>query len=178
GSSAVRAAEDPLPSWTEGTTKAAIIAFVHDTTDPGSPKFVPPQARIAAFDQDGTLWVEHPMYTQVLYCLDRVRVLAPKHPAWKTSEPFKTVLSGDQAAMAKLTMRDLEVILAATLSGMSVDNFEDDVSRWMASARDGRWHRPYSDLTYQPMKEVLSYLRASGYKTYIVTGGGQDSARV
>ncbi len=169
---------DPLPSWNDGPAKRAIIDFVRVTTDKSSPKFVPPEERIATFDQDGTLWVEHPMYTQVVYCLERVKVLAEKKPELKNAEPFKTVLSGDREAIAKLTMPDLEKILAATLTGMSVDEFNAEAKKWLATARDPRWKQPYTKLVYQPMLELLRYLRDNGYKTYIVTGGGQDFVRV
>jgi phosphoglycolate phosphatase-like HAD superfamily hydrolase len=169
---------DPLPSWNDGPAKQAILAFVRATTDQSSPKFAPPEARIATFDQDGTLWVEHPMYTQVIYCLERVKVLAEKKPELKNVEPFKTVLSGDREAIAKLSMPDLEKILAVTLSGMTVEQFSAEVKNWLATARHPRWNRPYTDLVYQPMLELLRYLRANGYKTYIVTGGGQDFVRV
>ena len=147
------------------------------TTDSSSPKFVPPEARIATFDQDGTLWVEHPVYSQLMYCLDRVPAVVEKKPELKSVEPFKTVLSGDRDAIAKLTMRDLEKILAATLTGMTVDEFAGEARTWLGTARDPRWKRPFTELTYLPMQEVLRYLRASGYKTYIVTGGGQDFVR-
>jgi phosphoserine phosphatase len=171
-------AQDPLPSWNDGPAKQAIVDFVHATTEAGGAKFVPPEERIAAFDQDGTLWVEHPMYTQVMYCLERVPALAEKNPEIKDVEPFKTVLSGDRQAMAKLSMKDLEKIAAATLTGMSVEEFNAEVKKWLAKAKDPRWKRRYTELTYQPMQEVLKYLRANGYKTYIVTGGGQDFVRV
>jgi phosphoglycolate phosphatase-like HAD superfamily hydrolase len=174
----VPAAEDPLPSWNEGPAKQAILDFVKATTDAASPTFVPPEARVATFDQDGTLWVEHPMYTQVVYCLQRVPAVVEKKPELKNVEPFKTVLSGDREAMAKLTMPDLEKILAATLTGMTVDEFEAEAKKWVGAAKDPRWKRPYTDLTYLPMQEMLRYLRANGYKTYIVTGGGQDFVRV
>jgi phosphoglycolate phosphatase-like HAD superfamily hydrolase len=174
----VSAAEDPLPSWNEGPAKQAILDFVKATTDAASPTFVPPEARVATFDQDGTLWVEHPMYTQVVYCLQRVPAVVEKKPELKNVEPFKTVLSGDREAMAKLTMSDLEKILAATLTGMTVDEFEAEAKKWVGAAKDPRWKRPYTDLTYLPMQEMLRYLRANGYKTYIVTGGGQDFVRV
>ncbi len=169
---------DPLPSWNEGAAKKAIIDFVQATTTQGSPNFVPPAERIATFDQDGTLWVEHPMYTQVIYCLERVPAVVKAKPELAKVEPFKTVLSGNREAMARLTLPDLEKILAATLTGMSVDEFNGEVKKWIAAARDPRWKRPYTELTYLPMQEVLKYLRASGYKTYIVTGGGQDFVRV
>jgi phosphoglycolate phosphatase-like HAD superfamily hydrolase len=173
-----QAQTDPLPSWNDGAAKQAIVAFVQATTDQANPKFVPPEERIATFDQDGTLWVEHPMYSQLLYCFERVGALAEKKPELKTVEPFKTVLSGNREAMAKLTMPDLEKILGATLSGMSVDEFQAEVTKWLATAKDPRFKRSVTELTYQPMQEVLAYLRASGFKTYIVTGGGQDFVRV
>ncbi len=163
---------------TMARTKAAINEFVHATTDRSSPEFVPPEQRIATFDQDGTLWVEHPIYTQVLYCLDRVPVVVKEKPHLAKVEPFKTVLSGNREAIAKLSMDDLLKILAATLTGMSVDEFKAEVKRWLDTARDQRWKRPYTELTYLPMIELLKYLRANGYRTYIVTGGGQDFVRV
>ncbi len=168
----------PLASWNEGAAKQAILDFVRAPTEQGSSKFVPAEDRIAAFDQDGTLWVEHPIYTQVTYCLDRVSTLAAQKPELKGIEPFKTVLSGDREAMAKLSMRDLETILAATLTGMPVEEFEADVKNWVDTAKHPRWKRLYTELTYQPMLEVLQYLRNNGFKTYIVTGGGQDFVRV
>jgi phosphoglycolate phosphatase-like HAD superfamily hydrolase len=176
-----RAQADPLPSWNDGAARKAILEFVQATTTEGSPRFVPPAERIATFDQDGTLWVSHPMYPQVMYCLERVAVLVKAKPEMAKVEPFRTVMQvvrGDREAMAKLTMKDLEKVLAATLTGMSEDEFNAQVKRWMAEARDPRWKRPYTELTYLPMQEVLRYLRASGYKTYIVTGGGQDFVRV
>ena len=175
---AAHAQTDPLPSWNEGPAKQAILAFVQATTDKASPKFVPPEARIVTFDQDGTLWVEHPMYTQVIYCLERVPAAVERDPKLKDVEPFKTVLSGNREAMAKFTMGDLEKILAATLTGMSVDEFNAEVKRWLATAKHPRFNRLYTELIYQPMLELLKLFRASGYKTYIVTGGGQDFLRV
>ena len=170
-------AQDPLPSWNQGPAKQAIIDFVKATTDKASPKFVPPGERIATFDQDGTLWVEHPLYTQVLFCLDRVPAVVKAKPELAQVEPFKTVLSGNREAMAKLSRQDLEKILAATLTGMPVDEFYAEAQKWLETARDQRWQRPYTELTYLPMLEVLKYLRANDYKTYIVTGGGQDFVR-
>ena len=172
------AQSDPLPSWNDTFAKQAIVEFVTDTTKEGSRTFVPPEERIATFDQDGTLWVEHPMYSQVIYCLDRVPALVAEKPELKDVEPFKTVLTGDREAIAKLPMHELEKLLAATLTGMTVEQFQAEVQKWMASAKDPRWKRPYTELTYQPMKEVLGYLRDNGFKTYIVTGGGQDFVRV
>ena len=154
------------------------MQFVQATTDQSNQKFVAPEERVAAFDQDGTLWVEHPMYTQVVYCLERVPAVVAKKPELKNVEPFKTVLSGNREAMAKLTLRDLEKILPATLTGMTVDEFQTEAKKWLATARDPRWQRPYTELVYQPMLEVLKLLRANGYKTSIVTGGGQDFVRI
>jgi phosphoserine phosphatase len=168
---------DPLPSWNDGPARQAIIQFVKTTTDKSSPKFVPPAERIVTFDQDGTLWVEQPMYSQVVYCLSRVPAVVKAKPELANVEPFKTVLSGDRAAMARLTRDDLFKILAATLTGMSVDEFQAEAKKWLKTAKDPRWHRPYTQLTYLPMQEVLKYFRANGYKTYIVTGGGQDFVR-
>jgi phosphoserine phosphatase len=176
--SAVAHAQDPLPSWNDGPAKQAILDFVKATTVKESPAYVPPEARIAAFDQDGTTWVEQPMYTQVIYCLDRVPAVAAKKPELKSAEPFKTVLSGDREAMAKLSMKDLEKILAATLTGITVDEFDAEVKKWIGSAKHPRWKRPYTELVYQPMQEVIRFLRDNGYKTYFVTGGGQDFVRV
>ena len=171
---------DPLSSWNDGPAKQAIVEFVKATTTQGSPQFVPIEERIATFDQDGTLWVEHPMYSQVMYCLERVPALVKAKPELAKVAPFSTVLEvlhGDRAAMEKLTMDDLMKILAATLTGMSVDEFSAEVKKWLAEAKDPRWKKPYTELTYLPMQEVLKYLRANGYKTYIVTGGGQDFVR-
>lgn len=173
-----RAAADPLPSWNSGPAKTAILNFVRAATDASGPNFVRPEDRIATFDQDGTLWVEHPVYAQVEFALDRVVELAPQHPEWKTTEPFKSVLDGDKAAMAKFSMKDLEAIAGATQVGMTTDAFTPLVAAWLAKAKDPRWHRPYTDLIYQPMLEVMQYLRANGFKTYIVTGGGQAFVRV
>jgi LysM repeat protein/phosphoglycolate phosphatase-like HAD superfamily hydrolase len=172
------AAAEPLSSWNDGPAKQAIMTFVKETTTEGSPRFVPPAERIATFDQDGTLWVEHPMYSQVVYCLDRVPAVVKAKPELAQVEPFKTVLSGDREAIAKLSTDDLFKILAATLTGMDVDEFKAEAEKWLATAKNARWDRPYTDLTYLPMQEVLEYLRANGYKTYIVTGGGQDFVRV
>jgi phosphoglycolate phosphatase-like HAD superfamily hydrolase len=167
-----------LASWNDGAAKQAIIDFVRATTAPASPKFVPPEERIATFDQDGTLWVEHPMHTQVVYFLERVPTVVAQKPELKEREPFKTVLSGNREEMAKLSLRELEEILFATLTGMSVEAFVTEAKTWIETAKHPRWKRLYTDLTYQPMLEVLQYLRANGYRTYIVTGGGQDFVRV
>jgi phosphoglycolate phosphatase-like HAD superfamily hydrolase len=167
-----------LPSWNDGPAKQAIFDLVRATIDRSSPNYVFPEDRIAVFDQDGTLWVEHPMYTQVVFALERVPAVVAKKAELKNVEPFKTVLSGDREAMARLPMRDLYKILAATLTGMTVDEFKAEAKTWLETARHPRWNRPYTDLVYQPMIEVLRYLRDNAYKTYIVTGGGQDFVRV
>ena len=169
---------DPLPSWNDGSAKKAIVEFMKTTTENGSPQFVAPDARIATFDQDGTTWVEHPMYTQIIYCLERVPAVVEKKPDLKNVEPFKTVLSGNREAMAKFTMPQLEMILAATLTGMTVGDFNSEVKKWLATAKHPRWDRLYTDLTYQPMLEVMKLFRANGYRTYFVTGGGQDFVRM
>lgn len=168
----------PLASWNEGPAKQAILDFVRATTDRANPQFVPPEQRIATFDQDGTLWVEQPMYTQVVYCLERVPAVVAQKSELKSREPFKTVLSGNREAMAKLSLRNLEDILAATLTGMPVETFEAEAAKWISTAKHPRWNRLYTELTYQPMQEVLQYFRDNGFRTYIVTGGGQDFVRV
>jgi phosphoglycolate phosphatase-like HAD superfamily hydrolase len=173
----VLAQADPLPAWNEGAAKSAIMTFVQTTTDPMSRNFVPPSERIATFDQDGTLWVEHPMYTQVLYCLDRVPAVVRAKPELADVEPFKTAMTGDREAIVKLSIPDLEKIVEAAISGMSVDQFQTEVRLWIDRARDSRWKRPYTDLAYEPMLEVLNFMRAHGYRTYIVTGSGQDFVR-
>jgi phosphoglycolate phosphatase-like HAD superfamily hydrolase len=178
---AALAQTDPLPSWNDGPAKKAIVDFVQATTTQGGPQFVPPAERIATFDQDGTLWVEQPMYTQVMYVLERVPALVKAKPELAKVAPFSTVLEvlkGDRAAIAKLTEKDLIELLAATSTGMSVETFQGEARKWLAEAKDPRWRKPYTELTYLPMQEVLKYLRANGYKTYIVTGGGQDFVRV
>ncbi|MGA9479012.1 MAG: HAD family hydrolase [Desulfobacterales bacterium] len=174
----VQAQNDPLPSWNDGPTKQAIIEFVQTTTDKSSPKFVPSKERIATFDQDGTLWVSHPMYAQVVYCLDRVPAVVKAKPELAKVEPFKTVLSDNREAIAKLSMDDLFKILAATLTGMSVEEFRAEAKKWLDTSRHPRWKRLHTELTYLPMQELLKYLRANGYKTWIVTGGGQDFVRI
>ena len=175
--SVLHAGADPLPSWKDGPAKQAILDFVRETTDKSNPGFIPPQDRIATFDQDGTTWVSHPMYTQLAFAFDRVVALAPQHPEWKITEPFSCILSGDKVAMAKFTMKDLEAILMATHTGMTVEAFQAIVQDWIAKAKHPRFGKPYSQMVYQPMLEVMSYLRDNGYRTYIVTGGGQGFVR-
>ncbi len=147
-------------------------------TKDGGPDFVPAAERIATFDQDGTLWCEQPIYTQVVFAIDRVKALAAKHPEWKTTEPFQSILADDRAAMYKFTIQDFARVAAATHAGMTVEEFQAIVKKWLATAEQPRFHRHYTDLVYQPMLELMAYLRANGFKTYIVTGGGQDFVRV
>lgn len=168
---------DPLASWNDGPAKESIVRFVAEVTKEGGPNYVPPEDRIATFDQDGTTWVSHPLYTQGVFALDRIRELTPKHPEWKNEEPFKSVIAGDKEAMAKFGESDWEIIIAATHTGMSTQDFLGIVKKWLATAKDTRWHRPYTELVYQPMIEVMDYLRANGFRTYIVTGGGQEFVR-
>jgi phosphoserine phosphatase len=170
-------AHDPLPSWNASPAKQAIIDFVRTTTDESSPQFVPAEDRIATFDQDGTIWAEHPIYSQILFAFDRLAAIAPQHPEWRTTQPFEAVLSRDKAAMEKFTAREIEPIVMATHSGMTVDAFQQIVRDWMATARHPRFNRPYPEMVYRPMLEVMRYLRANGYRTCIVTGGGQDFVR-
>jgi phosphoserine phosphatase len=170
-------AADPLPSWNDGPTKKAILDFVKATTDKASPQYVPPGDRIATFDEDGTTWVEHPFYTEVVFSLDRVFELAGKHPEWKEKHPFKAVIERDRGAMAKFTEKDLIEIVVATHTGVTTDEFDKAVKDWFARAKDARWKRPYTELVYQPMLEVMRYLRANEFKTYIVTGGTQPFVR-
>jgi phosphoglycolate phosphatase-like HAD superfamily hydrolase len=172
------ATPDPLSSWNDGPTKQAIIDFVRVTTDPASPDFVAPEDRIATFDLDGTLWVEHPLYTQVVYALDRAPALVKAKPELAAREPFKTVLSGDRAAIARLSSKVFETILAAAFTGMTVETFRTETNKWIESAQHLRWKRLYTELAYQPMQQVINFLRARGYRTYIVTGSAQDFVRV
>lgn len=166
---------DPLPSWNDTAPKKAIVAFVDRVTTENTPDFVPEPERIAVFDNDGTLWVEHPMYTQLAFALDRVKVLAPEHPEWKDQQPFKAVLEGDMQALAAAGEKGLVQLIMATHSGMTVDEFQTIVTDWLAQARDPRFGRPYTELVYQPMLELLAYLRANGFKTFIVSGAASSS---
>ncbi len=168
---------DPLPSWNDGPAKTAILDFVREALDTTSPNFVPEDERIATFDQDGTMWVEHPMYSQLQFALARVAELAPQHPEWKTTAPFAAILAGDRAAMAQFTMQDLLALVAATHAGMTTQEFGDIASAWLAKATDPRWHRPYTELVFVPMLEVMRYLRSNGFAVYLVTGGGQAFVR-
>jgi hypothetical protein len=168
---------DPLASWNDTAPKQAILSFVQAVTTEGSPDFVPPSERVAVFDNDGTLWVESPMYTQLVFAMDRVRALAPEHPEWATTQPFQAVLENDFAALSAAGERGLIELVMATHAGMSTDAFEAVVTDWIASARDGRFKRPYTELVYQPMLELLAYLRANGFETFIVSGGGIEFMR-
>jgi phosphoglycolate phosphatase-like HAD superfamily hydrolase len=168
---------DPLPSWNEGPRKKAIIDFVSNTTNEASVDFIPVHDRIACFDNDGTLWSEQPMYFQLAFALDRIKALAPKHPEWKTKQPFKSLLEGDlKTALAGGEKAVLETVLV-THSGMTTDEFEKSVKEWIATAIHPKTGKQYTKMIYQPMVELLTYLRANGYKTFIVSGGGVDFMR-
>jgi phosphoglycolate phosphatase-like HAD superfamily hydrolase len=166
-----------LPSWQEGPAKRAIMDFVTRVTTRGGPDFVPESGRIATFDNDGTLWAEQPMYFQMAFALDRVKALAPQHPEWQQKQPFKAVLEGDLKALAASGEKGLIELIMATHAGMTTEEFEQIVKDWLAGARHPRFNRPYTEYIYQPMVELLNYLRANGFKTYIVSGGGIEFMR-
>ena len=168
---------DPLPSWNDGPPKQSILSFVAAVSREGSPDFVPAPQRIATFDNDGTLWCEHPMYNQLVFALDRVKAMAPLHPEWKDKQPFKAVLDGDMKALAASGEHGLMEVMMAAHAGMTADEFTKIVIDWIATARHPRFKRPYTELVYQPMLEVLAYLRANSFKTYIVSGGGIEFMR-
>ena len=170
--SVATAAEDPLPSWNDGSTKKAIQEFVAAVTDKDSKDYVKPAERIAVFDHDGTLWVESPMYTQILFAFDRVKKLAPQHPEWKTTQPFKALLEGDMKTVGASGMKGVMEIMMATHSGMTGAEFEKEASDWLATTKHPKFDRLYSRCIYQPQLELLDYLRAKGFKTFIVSGGG------
>src|SRR5437763_5564623 len=170
-------AQDPLPSWNDGPARKAIIDLVAKVTKEGSPDFVPPEERIATFDNDGTLWCEQPLYFQLLFALDRIKALAPQHPEWKTKEPFASLLKGDlKGALAGGERAMLEIIVV-THAGMTTADFEQIVKDWIATAKHPKFKRPYTECIYQPMVELLAYLRANGFKTFIVSGGGIEFMR-
>ena len=170
-------AADPLPSWNDTAPKQAIIAFVDKTTKEGAPGFVPIPERIAVFDNDGTLWAEQPMYFQAFYIFDRIKQMAPQHPEWKDKEPFASVLKGDlKTALAGGEYALLEMVMA-THAGMTTDEFEKSVTDWLATAKHPKTGKPFTAMVYQPMLEVLAYLRANGFKTFIVSGGGIEFMR-
>jgi len=177
GSLSSAEAGDPLPSWNDGKAKESIVSFVAKVTKEGSPDFVLPAERIATFDNDGTLWGEQPMYFQLFFALDRVKELAPQHPEWKDTEPFASLLKGDvKAALAGGDRAILEIVMA-THAGMTTEEFEKIVKDWLATAKHPTTKRPYTEMVYQPMLEVLTYLRANGFKTFIVSGGGIEFMR-
>ncbi len=167
---------DPLPSWNDNNTKKSILAFVQRTTNPGT-DFVAPEERIVTIDNDGTLWVEQPLYTQLVFALDRIKTLAPKHPEWKTQQPFKAVLEGNTQAFLATGQGGLLKVIAASHARMTNEQFEKIVSDWIAKARHPRFNRLYTECVYQPMLEVMSYLRANGFRIYIVSGGGVEFMR-
>jgi hypothetical protein len=168
---------DPLPSWNEGTTKSSIIDFVTKTTKEGSTDFIVPSDRIACFDNDGTLWSEQPFYFQLAFAIDRVRVLAPEHPEWKTEQPFKALLEGDMKTVMAGGKQALMQLMAATHAGMTTDEFEQFAKDWISTEKHPKTGLLYKDMVYQPMLELLTYLRVNGYKTFIVSGGGVDFMR-
>ncbi len=171
------AQEDPLPSWNDGPTKQAILDFVAAATTEGGPDWIAPGDRIATFDNDGTLWSEQPMYFQGMFINDRIKEMAADHPEWASEMPYKAVLEGDTAALGAAGEQGLVALLSATHSGMTNDEFQAEVKDWIATARHPRFDRPYTDLVYQPMLEVLDYLRANDFQTWIVSGGGIDFMR-
>ncbi|PLK49948.1 HAD family phosphatase [Uliginosibacterium sp. TH139] len=170
-------AADPLPSWNEGASKQAILQFVEKVTQEGSPDFVPLPQRIATFDNDGTLWSEQPAYFQLFFAIDRVKALAPQHPEWKTKEPFASILKGDMKGLMASGEKGLVTLVMATHAGMTTEEFEKSVTDWMASAKHPKTGKPYTAMVYQPMLELMSYLRAKGFKTFIVSGGGIEFMR-
>lgn len=170
-------AAEPLPSWREGPSKHAIVEFVQAVTADGSKDFVPPAERVAVFDNDGTLWSEQPMYFQMLFALEEVKRLAPQHPEWQQQQPFKAVLENDQKTLAGSGMEGLMKIIDATHTGISTQEFLTNVRKWLAKAVHPKTHKPYTEMVYQPMLELLAYLRANGFKTYIVSGGEVEFMR-
>lgn len=171
-------AADPLPSWNEGPTKASIVDFVQRVTQEGSADLVPVEERVAVFDNDGTLWSEQPIYFQLAFALDRVKQLAPSHPEWREKEPFASILKGDPRAALAGGKQAILKLAAATHSGMTTDEFNQAVADWLVTARHPKTGRLYTEMTYQPMLELLAHLRTNGFKTYIVSGGGIDFLRV
>ncbi len=168
---------DPLPSWNEGPAKKSILEFVARVTNAGGKDFVPLAQRVATFDNDGTLWCEQPLPVQLFFAIDRVKALAPQHPEWKEKQPFKAVLEGDMESVLATGERGLIELVMVTHAGMATEEFEGIVKDWLASAKHPRFKRPYTELVYQPMLELLTYLRANGFKTYIVSGGGIEFMR-
>ncbi|HVW05500.1 MAG TPA: HAD family hydrolase [Vicinamibacterales bacterium] len=176
-SAAATASVDVLASWNDGAARRAIVAFVDRVTKAGGPDFVPVSERIATFDNDGTLWAEKPVPFQVIFAFDRIKAMAPQHPEWRRKEPFASVLNGDMARVAASGEQGVLQIVAATHAGMTTDEFADAVREWIASARHPQTKRLYTEMVYQPMLELLSYFRANGFKTFIVSGGGVEFMR-
>jgi phosphoglycolate phosphatase-like HAD superfamily hydrolase len=174
---AIAKTTDPLPSWNNGATKTTIMQFVNNVTKKGGADFVPAAERIATFDNDGTLWIEQPMYVQLAFALDRVKAEAPKHPEWKDTEPFKSVLANDMNGVMASGEHGLLELIMATHTGMSVEEFNQIAKYWLTMSKHPKFKCPYTELVYQPMLELLSYLRANGFKTYIVSGGGVEFMR-
>jgi hypothetical protein len=174
---ATLAAADSLPSWNEGEAKRSVVDFVQRVTTAGGTDFVPVTERIAVFDNDGTLWAEKPMYVQLAFALDRVKALGPTHPQWKDKQPFKAALAGDLKTVAAGGEHALLELVMATHAGMTTEAFAQVVKDWLATARHPRLNRPYTEFVYQPMLELLAYLRANGFKTFIVSGGGIEFMR-
>ena len=174
---ALARAADPLPSWNDGKAKQSIIAFVEKATKPGSPDFVPVSERIATFDNDGTLWCEKPLPVQLYFVIDRVKALAPQHPDWQTKEPFASILKGDPKGLMAGGERGLMEVIMATHTGNTTEEFERIVKDWIATARHPKTGKHFTEMVYQPMLEVLAYLRANGFKTFIVSGGGIEFMR-
>ena len=172
------AAAEALPSWNDGPSKRAIVKFVTEVTTTGAPTFVPVADRLAVFDNDGTLWCEQPIYFQFAFALDQIKAMAPKHPEWKTQEPFASILRGDLNGMLTSGEKGIFQVLAATHTGMTTDDFNRIAKEWFATAKHPRFKRPYTDLTYKPMVELLGYLRDNGFKTFIVSGGGVEFIRI
>lgn len=170
-------AQDPLPSWNDGTSKKAIVTFVSKVTKTDSPDFVPVAERVATFDNDGTLWAEQPMYFQLLFALDRVKALASQHPEWKDKEPFASLLNGNPKGALAGGEKALVEIMMAAHAGMTTEEFDKVAREWVATARHPTTKRPYTEMVYQPMLELLAYLRANGFKTFIVSGGGIEFMR-
>jgi phosphoserine phosphatase len=170
-------AADPLPSWNDTAAKKAVVTFVEKVTKEGSPDFVPVPERIATFDNDGTLWCEQPVYVQLFFAVDRVKALAPQHPEWRTNEPFASLLKGDMKGALAGGEAGLFKLVMATHAGMTTEEFDKVVADWIATAKNPVTKRRYTDMVYQPMLELLAYLRANGFKTYIVSGGGIEFMR-
>lgn len=171
-------AVDPLPSWNDGQSKQRILNYVKEVTDEKNAKFIPIEERLATFDQDGTLWVEQPIYTQFMYAIDAIRSMGAEHPEWKDSEPFKAILSNDLAAIKHSTLQEIEKMLAVTHAGMSIEEYHEKVKKWLSHAVHPRFNKPYTELIYLPMAELVKYLKDNQFKVYIVSGGGQEFIRV